>query len=283
MTDTQFLKDNLKGAVPIEIAKDVVKNIVTESVAFRVCKHTPMSSDKKVLPVLKDTGSAYWVGEGEKIGTSIHNWDYPALEAKKLAVIIPFTKEKLDDTVINVMEEIKQGVADAFTRAIDGAIFFGTNSPFANNVVSIVDAAIVNKTNKLDIDISNAMSKVEDNDLSVSAVVAPNSIKGALRTLRDANNNALVVPGGVTGQQIYNTDIYIPTSKVWDKSKADLIVGDFTRSVIGTRQEIKYEVLDQATVGDINLAEQDLIAIKATMRMGFEIIDKNAFSLIKTV
>lgn len=281
MSDTSFLKDNLKGAVPVEIAEEVVKNIVTDSVAFRVCNHTSMISDKKTMPMLKDTGRAYWVGEGEKIGTSIHDWEYPELEAKKLAVIVPFTKEKLDDTVISVMEEIKQGIADAFTRAIDSAIFFGTESPFTNNIVSVGANAVINKTNKLDIDISDAMSKVEKTDLSVSAIIAPNTIKGELRKLRDTNNNALVVPGEVTGQQIYNTNIYIPTSKVWDSKKANLIIGDFTKAIIGTRQDIEYTVLDQATVGDINLAEEDMIAIKATMRLGFEIIDTKAFSLIK--
>lgn len=282
MADTQFIKDNLKGAVPTEIAKDVIKNIVTQSTAFSVCKHVPMTSDTKVLPILSDSGSAYWVEEGEKIGTSIHGWEYPSLEAKKLAVIIPVTKEKVDDTVISVMEEIKQGIADAFTRAIDGAIFFGTNSPFESNIVgSVVEGSKITATDKIDIDISNAMSKVEANDLVVNGVVAPNSIKGTLRTLRDANGNMVVVPGGATGQQIYNTPIYIPTSKAWDSSKANVIVGDFNKAIIGTRSEIKYEILDQATVGGINLAENDLLAIKCTMRFGFNVIDSKAFSIVK--
>ena len=138
MSDTQFIKDNLKGSVPTEIAKEVIKNIVSQSTAFKVCKHVPMSSDKKVLPMLSDTGSAYWTEEGEEIQTSIHGWEYPELEAKKLAVIIPFTKEKYEDSVISVMEEIKQGISDAFTKSIDSAIFFGTNTPFDTNIVGSV-------------------------------------------------------------------------------------------------------------------------------------------------
>lgn len=281
MTDTQFIKDNLKGSVPVEIAKEVVKNIVTSSTAFQVCRHVPMKSDTKVLPVLSDTGTAYWVEEGEKIGTSIHGWEYPNLEAKKLAVIIPVTKEKYNDSVMDVMSEIKQGISDAFVRAIDSAIFFGTNSPFKTNITGVVlSDSRVTSSKKVDIDISNAMSKIEANDLSVNGIIAPNSIKGNLRTLRDANGNAIVVPGGVSGQQIYNTPIYIPTSKAWDSSKADVIVGDFTKAIIGTRSEINYEVLDQATIGEINLAEQDLLAIKCTMRFGFNAIEPKAFSLI---
>lgn len=282
MADTQFLKDNLKGSVPTEIASEVVKNIVTQSTVFNICNHVPMTSDKKVIPVLSDTGTAYWVDEGEEIDTSIHGWEYPELEAKKLAVIIPFTKEKYEDSVMNVMEEIKQGIADAFTRSIDSAILFGTNSPFATNIAAAIeeDSKIVN-TGKLDIDISDAMSKVEANDLTVNSIVAPTSIKGTLRTLRDSTGNALIVAGGADGSQIYNTPINIPTTNVWDKTKASVLLGDFSRAMIGTRSDITYEVLDQATVGGINLAERDLLAVKCTMRFGFNVIDPKAFALVK--
>ncbi|MFR4003117.1 MAG: phage major capsid protein [Romboutsia timonensis] len=282
MSDTQFIKDNLKGSVPTEIAKEVIKNIVSQSTAFKVCKHVPMSSDKKVLPMLSDTGSAYWTEEGEEIQTSIHGWEYPELEAKKLAVIIPFTKEKYEDSVISVMEEIKQGISDAFTKSIDSAIFFGTNTPFDTNIVgSVLEGSKIENSGKLDMDISDAMSKIEASDLVVNGIIAPNSVKATLRTLRDSNGNALVVPGGATGTQIYSTPIHIPTSKVWDDSKASSIVGDFNRAVIGTRSGITYEVLDQATVGGINLAERDLLAIKCTMRFGFKVVDPKAFALIK--
>ena len=280
--DTQFLKDNLKGSVPTEIASEVVKNIVTQSTVFNICKHVPMKSDKKVIPVLSDTGKAYWTDEGEEIQTSIHGWEYPELEAKKLAVIIPFTKEKYEDSVMNVMEEIKQGIADAFTRSIDSAILFGTNSPFTSNIAaSITEGSQITNTSRLDIDISDAMSKVEENDITVNSIVAPTSIKGALRTLRDSNGNALVVTGGTSGTQLYNTPIHIPASNVWDKTKASVLLGDFTKAIIGTRSDITYEVLDQATVGGINLAERDLLAIKCTMRFGFNVIDPKAFSLVK--
>ncbi|MDZ5001388.1 phage major capsid protein, partial [Clostridium perfringens] len=64
MADTTFLKDNLSGAVPTEIAKDVIKNVIDQASILRVCKHENMSSDKKTLPKLKESGSASWVGEG---------------------------------------------------------------------------------------------------------------------------------------------------------------------------------------------------------------------------
>lgn len=282
MTDTKFLKDNLSGSVPTEISKSLIKNLVNQSVAFAICRHETMSSDKKVLPMLTDEGTAHWVGEGEKIGTSMPSFEYPVLHAKKLAVIIPFTKEKLNDSVISVVGELESAIKDAFVKAIDKAVFFGTDSPFETNIIT--EAAKENSvdgTGKIDIDISNAMSKVEANDLSVNAIVSHNGMKNTMRTLRDASGNALVVTGGATGSQIYNTNIFYPANKSWDKIKADILLGDFDRAVIGTRDGITYDILKEATVGGINLAEQDLVAIKCTMRFGFVVVDSKAFAVIK--
>lgn len=280
MADTTFLKDNLTGSVPTEVSSELIKNIVKDSIAFKICRHVDMKSNKKILPVLTDTGSAFWTGEGEKIGTSIMAFDYPELQAQKLAVIVPTTKEKLGDSAISVLEEIKEGIADAFVRAIDSAVFFGKNTPFTSNLCDIAEVQKIEGTDKIDIDISGAMGKVEDNDLSVNAMVTHNGMKETFRNLRDTNGNAIVVPGGVSGNQIYNTPVYIPSSKVWDKAKAEIILGDFNKAIIGTRDGIQYEVLKEATIGNLNLAEQDLIAIKCTMRFGFNLVDKKAFAKV---
>ncbi|RXM74758.1 phage major capsid protein [Clostridium tetani] len=280
MADTKLLKDNLVGSVPTEVSNELIKSIVKHSTAFTVCRHVSMTSDKKVLPVLTDTGSAYWTGEGEKIGTSVMAFDYPQLQAQKLAVIIPTTKEKLADSAINVLDEIKEGISDAFSRAIDSAVFFGKASPFTSNIVDISEPNKIAYTGKIDIDISGAMGKVEDKDYTVNAIITHNGMKRTFRELRDSNNNAIVLPGGISGSQIYNTPIYIPQSKAWDKTKAEIILGDFTKAVIGTREGIEYEILKEATIGELNLAEQDLIAVKCTMRFGFNIVDNKAFSKV---
>lgn len=282
MSDTQYIKDNLKGSVPTEIATEVIKNIVTQSIAFQVCNHTEMNSDKKKIPMLKDEGSAYWVGEGQSIGTSIQDWEYPELEARKIAVIIPCTKEKVEDSVLNVMGEIKEGISSAFIKAIDGAILFGTNSPFDTNIADTASHSMqVDAEKKLDILISDTLGLVEDEDLIPNAIIAPVSKKKELRNLRDANGNAVVVPGGVSGTSIYETPIYYPSSKSFDKSKAELLVGDFKKAMVGTRASINYEILDQATVDGINLAVNDMIAVKCTMRLGFKVLDSKAFAVLK--
>lgn len=167
MSDTIFLKDNLTGAVPTEIAQEVIKNVINQASILKVCKHETMISDKKTLPKLTDSGSASWVGEGEGIETTLPKFEYPQLKACKLAVIVPVTREKIDDTLINVMDEVKQAMADAFATAIDEAMIFGKNSPFETNLISAINTQKIVATSNLDKDISNAMGLVEDNKYTV--------------------------------------------------------------------------------------------------------------------
>ena len=81
MSDTIFLKDNLTGAVPTEIAQEVIKNVISQASILKVCKHETMISDKKTLPKLTESGSASWVGEGEAINTTLPKFEYPQLKA----------------------------------------------------------------------------------------------------------------------------------------------------------------------------------------------------------
>lgn len=281
MSDTNFIKDNLTGSVPTEIANEVIKNIVEESIAFNLCNHTSMTSDTKDIPVLKDTGKAYWVEEAGNISTSVQNWEYPTLKAKKLAVIVPVTREKLEDSVLNVMGEIKSGIKDAFVRAIDSAVFFGTDTPFDTNIFdTATNTTTLEEAGTIDEVISDAMGQIEDNDLIPNGIIAPTKAKNTLRKLRDKDGNAIVLMGGISGSNIYNTPIYYPASKVFNTEKAEYLVGDFSRAIIGTREGIEYEILKEATVGGINLAEKDMVAIKCRMRFGFKVIDGKAFSKI---
>ena len=287
-----FLKDELKGFVPAEQAKDIIKNVVDGSAIMKLASVEAMESDTKVLNVLTDGAGAYWVGEGERIQTSGATWIHPELKAKKLAVIIPVTKEKMDDTTIDVFTELKEVIGEAFYKAIDSAALFGTNSPFTGNILkSATDAqnVVTLGTNEtLDLDVSDAMALVEEEDLDVTSFIARKGIKNQLRKLRDKNGNQLYADG-VNGSEFYNEPIEFSNKGVWDKTKAELFGGDFKKyAKLGIRSGISYEILTEATLqgtmGEdgkpLSLAEQDMIAIKATMRLAFLPVKDEAFCAV---
>lgn len=288
-----YLKDELSGFVPVEQATEIMKDVARGSSILRLSKVSDMESDTKKVPVMTDGPGAYWVGEGERIQTSKAGWIYPELKAKKLAVIVPVTKEKLNDTTIDVFEELKEPIAEAFYKAFDAAAIFGTDTPFAKNIMNSIETAGTkvelgtNGTGKLDLDVSDAMATVEDAGYDINGFVAKNGIKNSLRKLRDANGNQLFVDG-VNGKEFYSQPIEFSRNGAWDKSKAEIIGADWDKSLVGIREGIEYEILKEATLQGtldadgkpLSLAEQDMIAVKATMRIAYLPIKDDAFCAV---
>lgn len=285
-----YLKDELSGFVPAEITQEIQELIARGSTVLRMGKTTQMKSDKKKVPVMVEGPGAYWVGEGERINTSKAEWIFPELEAKKLAVIIPVTKEKMEDATLDVFEELKPSIAESFYTAIDAAALFGTGSPFAKSVFTAAVAAdhlIVIGTNKsLDLDVSDTMALVEDS-CDVNGFTAHYGIKNDLRKLRDNSGNALYVPGTDTST-LYSEPIEFSRNNAWDKKKAEVIAGDWNKLLIGVKDDIQYEILKEATLQNtlgadgkpLSLAEQDMVAIKATMRIAVLPIKDDAFAVL---
>lgn len=285
-----YLKNELTGFVPTPQATDIIKAIARGSSVLRMAKTERMTSDKKKFNVLTDGPGAYWVGEGERIKTSGSKWIHPTIEAKKLAVIIPVTREKLEDTTINVFSELKSQIAEAFYTAIDSACLFGTDSPFTTNIYKAIDdkkMTVIDNQN-IDIAVSDAMALVEENGYDPDGYIGRIGVKNQLRKLRD-NNGAPAYVNGTSGGELYGQPIEFVRNGAWDNAKCDLITGAWKYAIVGLRDGISYEILKEATLQGtldddgkpLSLAEQDLVAIKATMRMGFLVIKDNAFAAFK--
>ena len=285
-----YLKNELAGFVPTHQAADIIKMVTRGSSIIRMSKVESMASDKKKFNVLVDGPGAYWVGEGERIQTSGAQWIHPEIEAKKLAVIIPVTKEKLDDSTISVFEELKPEIAEAFYRAIDAACIFGTNSPFATNIMKAVTdnkMTVVDNAN-IDLAMSDTMALIEENGYDPSGFIGRVGVKNSLRKLRDANGAPAYV-NGTTGTELYGQPIEFVRNGAWDNTKADIITGEWKYSIVGVRSGISYQILTEATLQGtldsdgkpLSLAEQDMVAIKATMRLGYLVVKDDAFAAYK--
>lgn len=291
MADTTYLKDNLTGFVPVPTAAEIIKDVTRGSSVLRLSKVQPMDSESIKIPVLVSGPGAYWVGETERIQTSVAQWIFPELVAKKIGVIIPVSKEKLSDTTIDVFSEVQPYIAEAFYKAIDAACLFGTNSPFSKNIYGVAQAAgavVAEGTNdKLDLDISDVMALVETAGHDANGFAAGYDLKNSLRKLRDGNGNQLYV-AGVDDETLYSQPIEFSRNGAWDKTKARAIAADWKYSIVGIRDQIQYEVLKEATLqsvtmGDdkpLSLAENDMVAIKATMRIGFLPVKEDAFAVL---
>lgn len=287
----EYMKDELEGFVPNEQAAEIIKKVARGSSVMRLSKLENMTSEAKKFPVMTSGAGAYWVGEGERIKTSGATWIFPEVKAKKLAVIIPVTKEKLEDTTIDVFTELQDSIAEAFYQAFDKAAIFGQNSPFATSILGGIDSVGAEVTDNasvnLDLSASDVMAKVEDAGYEVDGWAASIGLKNRLRKLRDSSGAPIYIDG--TDQtELYNQPIEFVRNGAWDKDKALAIAGEWKYSIVGVRDGISYEILKEATLQGtldadgkpLSLAEQDMVAIKATMRIGYLCVKPEAFAAL---
>lgn len=287
----EFMKDELEGFVPKEQATEIIKKVARGSSVMRLSKLENMTSETKKFPVMTSGAGAYWVGEGERISTSGVTWIFPEVKAKKLAVIIPVTKEKLEDTTIDVFTELQDSIAEAFYQAFDKAAIFGQNSPFATSILGGIDSVgaevVDNSSVNLDLSASDVMAKVEDAGYEVDGWAASIGLKNRLRKLRDSSGAPIYIDGN-DQTELYNQPIEFVRNGAWDKEKALAIAGEWKYSIVGVRDGISYEILKEATLQGtldadgkpLSLAEQDMVAIKATMRIGYLCVKPEAFAAL---
>lgn len=273
-------KTNVEALIETQVANEIFEGVVRESKALSMFRRLPnMTSDKTKLRVLDSLPIAYFVDEstnnGRKNLTKMA-WDKKYINAAELAVIVPIKENVLNDTSIDIWSEVKPRIVEAFGKKIDNAIFNGTDKPAdwrAGLIPSIVTAgAEVTEGDNLYSDINDVMTKVEESGYNVTGLLGGVGLKGKFRMLTDT-----------TGQPIKGTEIdSLPKAFLdngaWDKTKSVLVAGDFSQAVYAIRQDVTYKVLTEAVIqdpsnGDIlyNLAQDDMVALRVVMRLGWEI------------
>ena len=273
----------LQGLIPVEMATEILRDVADNSAVMQLGNMIPMDTPTKEFPVELTQAGAYWVGEGQKITIDEASWATVKMEAKKLAVIVPATREALEDGSINVLEEVKRQIAEAFAKKFDAAALFGTDSPWGSGK-SIVEYAKSNgkniaATTNVIKDLSDVMGVLEAEEIEPNAFVSTRALKAELR---NAENNAGYsifedktkdAPARLHGNPLMFT-------KNFDKSAAKVITGDFDKLYFGILDDIEYKISTEGTVGNINLFEQDMVAVRATMRVAYLAIKDDAFSVI---
>lgn len=240
---------------------------------------------------------AYFVGEGEKIGTAKVQAKSYVLEARKIAVILPVTEEVLNYTWTDYFESIKDKIVDLFNKKIDGAAFLGLHeNPFGNNVLAAAKAA--NNVVKGDISLDNIYAVEDASEKEPNAFVGHRTINRTLRGIRDdvnggqhvftkpANPNATGELDGLPYAQLQLQDGQTYPA-------GTLLTGNFNGLVYGIPNgtNLRLKIADQATLskvqnsapdtGDVHLFEQDMQALRAIFEIAVAIPNNEAFAAIQ--
>ncbi len=296
--------------IPEDAAMDIIKSVPETSAVMRLARRlTDMSSKQRRLPIMNALATAYFVsGDTGLKQTSEVSWANKYIEAEELAVIVPIPEAVLDDNNFDIWAEVRPALVEAFGIAIDQAVLYGTNIPAswstnlgAAGLVTVSTAAgnTVSAAAYTDLyeallgetaaGVAGSIGKLEEDGYVATGHVAATEMKRKLRNVRSA-----------TGEPIFRTNmqdstrfdldgapIYFPTNGAIVAATALLVSGQWDQLVYAIRQDITYKVLTEATIQDAagntiyNLAQQDMVALRAVMRLGFAL--PNPINRMQTV
>lgn len=260
------------------IVDEIIQGVSQGSAVLPLLTKLPNMTNKQAkMAVLSALPEAYWVeGDNGLKGTTKAAWAGKFITAEELAVVVPIAQSVLDDADYDIWAEIKPRVIEQFYKKIDQAIINGTDKP-ASWGDAIVTAAttkgfVVNPTSNLYDDISDAMSLVEEAGFDVTGILGGVKAKGIFRKgLRDSTGQPL------QGSEVTELPRAFAKNGSFDETAAKLIVGDFKQGVYAIRRDIEFKVFDSGVVtdsnGDIiyNLMQQDMVALRVTMRLGYQL------------
>ena len=297
----------LSGLIPEPVTREIMQGAIAESAVLRMGRRLAnMSSKTQTINVLDALPSAYFVnGEATDSGagdafkrTTKMAWDKKKLYAEEIAVIVPIPEAALDDADYDIWGEVKPRLTEAFGKVIDAAILFGTNKPStwrAGVVPSAIAAGngVPIGTSVFD-DImgeNGLISKVELDGFNPNGVMSAIQMRGKLRGLKDTTGQPIFKSDmqGATRYGLDGMDMYFPMNGAFDPNQAQMIVGDWSQLVYAIRQDMTFKIFTEGVIQDpstkaitYNLMQNDMVALRAVMRLGWEIANPvNAYNADK--
>ncbi len=294
--------DNAQGGYFVleEFYKEVNRMLRDEGCVEACARHFPMSSLTLDVPKFLTGVDGYWVDAMAVKQKDKPTFEVKTITAEKMAVIVPFEDQLLEDASVDLASLVKDDVAKAFIEALDRTYLgYEVTSPFASSISGNVPAiASIPFGSGVDLaaDISEAISAIEVAGFDGPTCIITNpAIKHVLRNLRDGDNNLIFTENlsACTPRErycIWGIPICFTRQVPLDDSPVGyeilLMYGPYV--FIGDRSGLTVSVSTEATLtqaqqDDINLFEQDMTALRFVIRRGFEIKQDDALAKVTGV
>lgn len=281
-------RDDALSLMARQDINEIIQEAAQSSASLATFRTVRMSAATARMPVLSALPTAGFVTEAPVTGvkpTSKIEWTDKELIAEEVAVIVPIHENVLDDSAFDVWGQVRPLVSEAFGAIVDAAVLFGTGKPATWVDDALVPGAIdagnnytagsgTTPNDDLAGDINGTFALVEEDGFDVNVAYTGRFLRAQLRGLRTADGQPIYLDNlrsdGASGS-VYGQDLFYVTNGAWDRDDAILLAGDRRKAIIGIRQDLTIKLLTEATVGDINLAERDMVGLRFKMRLAFAV------------
>jgi HK97 family phage major capsid protein len=294
--------------IPEELRSEVLRIAEDQyGLARRDMRYLPFTGpgNERKIPALATSVATFWTDEAAQIDSTAPAFSIVTQTMKKLAAIVPMTEEILEDSTINLTALVAELFAEAVAKEEDLQFFNGDGTVWTgilnNGSVNIVNTATTNPADVTAEDLLSLIDAMPTGALAGSKFYMSRTVFSKIRSLRedavtegDAAGAYLVTaptataPATMWGYPIEVSDA-LPAITVGN-SEPFVMFGNLQRAAIfGDKQQLRVKMLDQATIrnvadsADINLAAQDMVAVRIVERVGYVLALPAAISVLKTV
>ena len=280
--------------MPTEQRMEIISATLDQSFAMRMCrKLRNMSAKTTTLKVSSELAVGGWVNSptsteaGGLIETTSANWEDVVMTAEKLAVFVVIDNDTIADTSVDIFGEVKTQVSADIAKRFDAAVFAGTAAP-ASWPTGGIKTHAVNAGNSVAIGAGadlyddllsegGCFALAEADGFAIGGIVAAVTMKSRMRGLRDSNGNPIFNsdPMNGMGYALDGTPLGFPTHGGFPSASTHLIAGDFSNAVWAMRQDLSIKLITEGVLTDMagnithNLSQQDMVALRFTIRLGF--------------
>lgn len=272
--------------VPEPLSAEILQELPKQSAALSLMRKTQLSSKTMRLPVLDVLPTAYWVGGDTGLKqTSDQAWKNVSLIVEELATIIPVPEAYLADADVPIWSEVQPRMTEAVGALIDSAVLWGVGKPstWGTDLFTAASAASNTVADNAGVDFGQSVTQLGDlmaqTGYTVNGFASRPGLNWRLIGLRSAQGIPIYEPNMQDGQGggLYGYPLSMVDNGSWDASKAQLIAGDWSKAIIGLRQDISFKLFTEGVISDdngaviLNLMQNDAVAMRLTMRLAFAV------------
>jgi HK97 family phage major capsid protein len=276
--------------VPEPLATAIIQEAPKASAALSLMNRTTLSAKTQRMPVLDVLPVAYWVGGDTGMKqTTLQAWKNVVMVVEELACIVPIPIAYLDDADVPLWGQVQPRITEAVGQLIDLAVLWGINKPATWGEAVFTGAGksghfgIQGTGTDLGQDVSHLGALMAQTGYTVNGFIAQPGMTWNLISIRSAQGLPIYQPDmtATPGGTLYGYPMKEIDNGSWQTglTGAVLLMGDFSKSIIGIRSDISFKMFTEGVISNdsgvviLNLMQQDSVAMRMTMRLAYAVIN----------
>jgi len=282
-----------QATIPEEVSSQILGIMAQESAVMRMGRRLPnLSTNTQRIPILSALPTAFFVtGDTGLKETTEVAWGNKWFNVEEIAAIVPISDNVLMDSKYPIWDTVRDLLGTEFGRVFDAAVLKGTNAPAswpadiktaanaAGNSIALTAytdmyEAILGETAA---GVAGLFGKVEEDGYEVTGNVAAIATKRKLRNTRSADGIPLLESFADNNYAVGGVPTYFPRNGAFAATDALMFAGDWSQIWWAMRMDLSFKIFTEGVISDgsgvvlLNLMQQDAMALRAVMRIAWQV------------